>query len=107
MERVGRRSGETALLAGFLAQVDQTVIAEVTADLAGLLPLLVADRKSRPTNYAVCVISEGARRSSDDGKSGGQHAKPALQPADIRVRQRLAPQIGAPPARREVVPELP
>src|SRR3546814_10326746 len=33
VELFGRRSGETALLAGFLAQVDRTVIAEVTADL--------------------------------------------------------------------------
>src|SRR3546814_20459892 len=45
VELFGRRSGETALLAGFLAQVDRTVIAEVTADPDVLLPLLVADRK--------------------------------------------------------------
>lgn len=60
VELFGRRSGETALLAGFLAQVDRTVIAEVEADPDALLPLLTADRCSRPSNYAVCVVSEGA-----------------------------------------------
>src|SRR6185312_3657413 len=47
VELFGRRSGETALLAGFLAQVDRTIISEVPADLDILLPLLVDDRRSR------------------------------------------------------------
>ena len=49
-----------ALLAGFLAQVDRTVIAEVPADLDMLLPLLAEDKASNPAGYAMCVISEGA-----------------------------------------------
>ena len=106
VELFGRRSGETALLAGFLAQVDRTVIAEVTADLDVLLPLLVADRKSRPTNYAVCVISEGARLSSDDGKSGGDISKSATQRDDIGVGQRLAREIEAHTGQGTVVQEL-
>lgn len=65
IELFGRRSGETALLAGFLAQVDRTVIAEVPANLDELLPLLAGDRRSRPSNYAVCVISEGASLLGD------------------------------------------
>jgi 6-phosphofructokinase len=60
VELFGRRSGETALLAGFLAQVDRTVIAEVPADLDVLLPLLEEDKASNPAHYAMCVISEGA-----------------------------------------------
>jgi ATP-dependent phosphofructokinase / diphosphate-dependent phosphofructokinase len=60
VELFGRRSGETALLAGFLAQVDRTVIAEVPADLDALLPLLAEDKASNPAHYAMCVISEGA-----------------------------------------------
>ena len=44
IELFGRRSGETALLSGFLAQVDRTVIAEVPADLDVLLPLLAEDK---------------------------------------------------------------
>ena len=60
VELFGRRSGETALLSGFLAQVDRTVIAEVPADLDVLLPLLAEDKASNPARYAMCVISEGA-----------------------------------------------
>ncbi|WP_300535281.1 6-phosphofructokinase [Sphingosinicella sp.] len=60
VELFGRRSGETALLAGFLAQVDRTVIAEVPADLDVLLPLLARDKATNPANYAVLVVSEGA-----------------------------------------------
>ena len=61
VELFGRRSGETALLAGFLAQVDRTIIAEVPADLDVLLPLLAEDKASNPAHYAICVISEGAK----------------------------------------------
>src|SRR4051812_47195726 len=60
VELFGRRSGETALLAGFLAQVDRTVIAEVPADLDVLLPLLAEDKATNPAGYAMCVVSEGA-----------------------------------------------
>jgi 6-phosphofructokinase 1 len=60
VELFGRRSGETALLSGFLAQVDRTIIAEVPADLDVLMPLLAEDFSSNPARYAMCVISEGA-----------------------------------------------
>jgi 6-phosphofructokinase 1 len=60
VELFGRRSGETALLSGFLAQVDRTIISEVPADLDKLLPLLAEDKASNPAHYAMCVISEGA-----------------------------------------------
>lgn len=69
VELFGRRSGETALLSGFLAQVDRTVIAEVPADPARLVPLLAEDRRSSGANYAMCVVSEGARLAGD-GASG-------------------------------------
>ena len=48
VELFGRRSGETALLAGFLAQVDRTVIAEVPAEPERLIPLLLEDRAGEP-----------------------------------------------------------
>src|SRR3546814_15647868 len=54
VELFGRRSGETALQAGFLAQVDRTVIAEVTADLDVLLPLLVAEHGRSARRERVC-----------------------------------------------------
>ena len=90
VELFGRRSGETALLAGFLAQVDRTVISEVPADLDVLLPLLARDKRSRPANYAVCVISEGARLSTDADTEDAERAKPGSQRARIGVGRRLA-----------------
>src|SRR3546814_14815633 len=84
VECVGGSSGETALLSEFLAQVERTIIAEVPADLDVLLPLLIADRKSRPTNYAVCVISEGARLSSDDPGGDNKIGKSATQRSEER-----------------------
>jgi ATP-dependent phosphofructokinase / diphosphate-dependent phosphofructokinase len=87
VELFGRRSGETALLAGFLAQVDRTVIAEVPADLDLLLPLLAEDRSSNPANYAMCVVSEGARIQG--GQSNGEIARPASERNEVGIGQRL------------------
>jgi 6-phosphofructokinase 1 len=88
VELFGRRSGETALLAGFLAQVDRTVIAEVPADLDILLPLLAEDKASNPAGYAMCVVSEGAtlKGGSDDG---GELSKPASERGEIGIGQQL------------------
>ena len=79
IELFGRRSGETALLAGFLAQVDRTVIAEVPADLDVLLPLLAEDKATNPAHYAMCVISEGATIEGEGGGEGdlSQAGEPA------------------------------
>ncbi|HEX5181896.1 MAG TPA: ATP-dependent 6-phosphofructokinase [Allosphingosinicella sp.] len=88
VELFGRRSGETALLAGFLAQVDRTVIAELPADLDILLPLLAEDKASNPARYAMCVISEGATiKGERNGDS--ELSKPASQRLDIGAGQRL------------------
>ncbi|HYG31077.1 MAG TPA: ATP-dependent 6-phosphofructokinase [Allosphingosinicella sp.] len=87
VELFGRRSGETALLAGFLAQVDRTVVAEVPADLDALLPLLAGDRSSNPANYAMCVVSEGARILGSRGS--GEIAKPASERGDLGIGQQL------------------
>jgi len=87
VELFGRRSGETALLAGFLAQVDRTVIAEVPADLDVLLPLLAGDKASNPAHYAMCVISEGARIAGEGGN--GDIAKPAAERDEGSVGHRL------------------
>ena len=65
VELFGRRSGETALLAGFLSQADRTVIAEVPADLDVLLPLLLEDKRANPQGYAICMISEGAAMAGE------------------------------------------
>jgi 6-phosphofructokinase 1 len=92
VELFGRRSGETALLAGFLAQVDRTIIAEVPADLDVLLPLLAEDRASNPANYAMCVVSEGARISGS--QSNGDLARPASERGETGIGQRLGRAIG-------------
>jgi 6-phosphofructokinase 1 len=91
VELFGRRSGETALLAGFLAQVDRTVIAEVPADLDVLLPLLAEDRASNPANYAMCVVSEGAHILGSAGN--GEIAKPASQRGEVGIGQQLGDSI--------------
>ena len=89
VELFGRRSGETALLAGFLAQVDRTVIAEVPADPDVLLPLLVEDRLSRPGRYAMCVISEGATLTGEAAGEGERQLS-ATQRSEAAVSRRLA-----------------
>jgi len=61
VELFGRYSGETCLLASYLAGVDRAVIAEVPFDCEKLYHLLDADRSDNPSNYAVVAVSEGAR----------------------------------------------
>jgi len=89
VELFGRRSGETALLAGFLAQVDRTVIAEVPADPAVLLPMLVEDRLSGAERYAMCVISEGAQLAGDE-QGDAERRLSATQRSEQAVSRRLA-----------------
>ena len=91
VELFGRRSGETALLAGFLAQVDRTVIAEVPADLDMLLPLLAEDKASNPAGYAMCVISEGATIA---GENGAARRRAVASPASA-ARRRAASASGS------------
>ena len=94
VELFGRRSGETALLAGFLAQVDRTIIAEVPADLDVLLPLLAEDKASNPAHYAMCVISEGASIAGE-AESDGDIGKPAIERSESGIGHRLGREIGA------------
>ncbi len=94
VELFGRRSGETALLAGFLAQVDRTVIAEVPADLDILLPLLAEDKASNPAGYAMCVVSEGAiLKGAANGDA--ELSKPASERGEGGIGQQLGAAIKA------------
>src|SRR5688572_6758023 len=106
VELFGRRSGETALLAGFLAQVDRTVIAEVPADLDVLLPLLAEDKASNPAGYAICVISEGAKIKGEDQPGQADIAKSAIQREDVGIGHRLGKAITARLGSGVVVQEL-
>jgi 6-phosphofructokinase 1 len=105
VELFGRRSGETALLAGFLAQVDRTVIAEVPADLDVLLPLLAEDKSSNPAGYAMCVVSEGAtlKGAADDA---AELSKPASDRGEGGIGQRLGTEIKARLGHGTVIQEL-
>lgn len=60
VELFGRYSGETCLLASYLAGVDRAILAEVPFDVEKLYDLLQADRSDNPSNYAVVAVSEGA-----------------------------------------------
>jgi 6-phosphofructokinase 1 len=89
VELFGRRSGETALLAGFLAQVDRTVIAEVPADLDVLLPLLARDKEESGSGYAMCVISEGARIAGENNGDDTMRSLPGSEREEVSVSRRL------------------
>ena len=60
VELFGRYSGETCLLASYLAGVDRALIAEVPFDCERLWAMLAQDKADNPANYAVVAISEGA-----------------------------------------------
>jgi 6-phosphofructokinase 1 len=60
IELFGRNSGETSLISAYLAAVDRAIISEVPFDPEKLAHLLLKDKQSNPSNYAVLTISEGA-----------------------------------------------
>ena len=60
IELFGRQSGETTLMASYLAGADRALIPEVPFDPHRVAELVEVDRRSNPSNYAVVTISEGA-----------------------------------------------
>ncbi len=60
IELFGRNSGETSLMAAYLSSVDRALISEVPFDPDKLATLIMQDKKSNPSNYAMLTISEGA-----------------------------------------------
>jgi 6-phosphofructokinase len=61
VELFGRNSGETSLIAAYLAGVDRALISEVPFDVHRLGELIVRDKQFNPSNYAMLTVSEGAR----------------------------------------------
>lgn len=61
VELFGRHSGETSLIASYLAGVDRSLICEVPFDPERLAQLLQEDKAANPSNYAIVVVSEGAK----------------------------------------------
>jgi len=60
IELFGRNSGETSLIASYLANVDRAVISEVPFDVEKLAGMIATDQDHNPSNYAILTISEGA-----------------------------------------------
>jgi len=66
VELFGRNSGETALISGYLADADRTLIAEAPIDVGRLAELVAKDRAANPSNYAIVAVSEGAQLESGE-----------------------------------------
>jgi ATP-dependent phosphofructokinase / diphosphate-dependent phosphofructokinase len=60
VEVFGRYSGETSLVSAYLSGVERAIISEVPFDIDRLAELLMRDKASNPSNYAMMTISEGA-----------------------------------------------
>jgi 6-phosphofructokinase len=60
VELFGRNSGETSLISSYLAGVDRALISEVPFDPERLAKLVMQDKRTNPSNYAMVTISEGA-----------------------------------------------
>lgn len=61
VELFGRNSGETSLIAAYLAGVDRAIISEVPFDPHRLAEMILEDKVTNPSNYAMLTVSEGAR----------------------------------------------
>lgn len=72
IELFGRNSGETSLIAAYLAGVDRAVISEVPFDPEKLAQFLVEDKRSNPSNYAMMTISEGAKMEGGEIVESGK-----------------------------------
>jgi len=72
VELFGRNSGETALISGYLAGADRVLISEVPFDIDKLAELIMADKAANPSNYAVVVVSEGARMIGSEVIEAGE-----------------------------------
>lgn len=72
VELFGRNSGETALIAGYLADADRTLISEAPFDIKNVAELLAQDRARNPSRYAMLVLSEGATMLGGDIVESGE-----------------------------------
>jgi ATP-dependent phosphofructokinase / diphosphate-dependent phosphofructokinase len=72
IELFGRYSGETSLIAAYLASVDRAIISEVPFDPERLAALLMEDKRRSPSNYAMVTVSEGATYTGGDIHLSGE-----------------------------------
>ncbi|MEJ2699135.1 MAG: ATP-dependent 6-phosphofructokinase [Desulfuromonadales bacterium] len=66
LEVFGRYAGFTALLPTMAGAADRCLIPEYVFDMERLTELLVLDRNRNPSNYAVVLVSEGARMAHEE-----------------------------------------
>jgi 6-phosphofructokinase 1 len=71
VEVFGRYSGETSLVSAYLSGVERAVISEVPFDIERLASLLMEDKRSNPSSYAMMTISEGATMIGGEMVQGG------------------------------------
>jgi ATP-dependent phosphofructokinase / diphosphate-dependent phosphofructokinase len=71
VEVFGRYSGETSLVSSYLSGVDRAVISEVPFDVEKLADMLMNDKRSNPSGYAMMTISEGASMVGGEMVAGG------------------------------------
>jgi 6-phosphofructokinase 1 len=69
IEVFGRYAGFSAMLPTMAGAADRCVIPEHPFAIEQLAELLVADRRKNPSNYAVVLVSEGAKLSEDSEMS--------------------------------------
>ncbi len=66
VEVFGRYAGFSALIPTIAGAADRCIIPEHKFDVEQLTQLLLEDRRNNPSNYSVCVVSEGAMFSGQD-----------------------------------------
>jgi 6-phosphofructokinase 1 len=71
VEVFGRYSGETSLVSAYLSGVDRAIISEVPFEMEKLADLLMNDKRSNPSRYAMMTISEGATLAGGEMVMGG------------------------------------
>ena len=72
VELFGRHSGETALISSYLSGADRALICEVPFDPERLARFLEEDKQRNPSNYAIVVVSEGAKPVGGDITAWGK-----------------------------------
>ena len=69
VEILGRTTGLTTMLIAYLAGADRLLIPEIPFDPEPLAELLLKDKASNPSNYAILVVSEGATLAPQHARS--------------------------------------
>ena len=94
IEVFGRYAGYTALMPTMAGAADRCVIPEHPFEVEHLTELLVADRNRNPSNYAVVLVSEGARMRGEaemsfEGAERDQYGHKKLGGIGDKVSARL------------------